>query len=116
APARFAMSGSADGSRLYVASYVPSGARLSVIDTARRRVISSVPVGGLPFGVALDGVRGLAYVTSFSEDTITAIDTARATVRATLAAGRSPAGIAFDPTAGRLFVANATEASEVTQP
>lgn len=113
APGRFAITSSVDGSRLYVASYVPDNARLSVIDTARRRVIAAVPVGALPFGVALDEARGTAYVTSFAEHSITAVDIARGSVRGTLAAGRAPAGVAFDRVSGRLVVASAAQTTEV---
>jgi YVTN family beta-propeller protein len=113
APGRFGITASLDGSRLYVASYVAEGARLSVIDTAGRRVIASVPVGGLPFGVALDEAGATAYVTSFAADSVTAVDTSRGSVRATLASGRAPAGVVFDPVSGRLFVATAAQAAEV---
>lgn len=42
---------SPDGSRLYTANGLSND--VSVIDTASRRVVATIPVGGRPWGVAV---------------------------------------------------------------
>lgn len=112
APVRFALAASADGAKLYAASYQASAARLSVVDAAARKVAWTVAVGPLPFGIALDPAKSVVYVTSFSSGQVTVIDSSSRSAAMPLSAGRSAAGIAFDPASGRLFVADADAAVE----
>ncbi len=70
---------------------------VSVIDTATNTVIGTIPVGLVPFGVAITpgGTRG--YVTNESGATVSVIDTATNTVIATIPVGLTPVGIAITP-------------------
>ena len=68
---------------------------VSVIDTATNTVIATIPVGLVPFGVAItpDGTR--AYVTNEDSNTVSVIDIATNTVVATIPVGVAPSGIAI---------------------
>ena len=80
---------------------------VSVIDTASNTVVTTIPVGGEPFGVAFTRDENcphehddpchspLAYVTNDRLDTVSVIDTARNTVVATIPVGIGPEGAAF---------------------
>ncbi|MEU2113529.1 beta-propeller fold lactonase family protein [Streptomyces sp. NPDC019507] len=103
-----------DGTRVYVAnlssdtvSVIDTATNtVSVIDTATNTVTATVPVGNLPFGVAVtpDGTR--AYVANELDDTVSVIDTATHTVLATVPVGTQPAGVAVTPDGTRAHVAN----------
>jgi YVTN family beta-propeller protein len=80
-------------------AYVTNGAdnTVSVIDTASRAVVGTIPVGQDPTGVAItsDGIH--AYVTNHLDDSVSVIDTARNTVVATIPGFILPIGVAITP-------------------
>jgi YVTN family beta-propeller protein len=84
-------------------AYVTNGSSntISVIDTASETVVATIPVGVIPFGVAItpDGTR--AYVTNIQDNTVSVIDSATNTVIATIPVGNSPEGIAITPNGAR---------------
>ncbi|MGQ0569975.1 MAG: YncE family protein [Armatimonadota bacterium] len=75
-PGGMGIAASPDATRVYVAVHVPDGpSRLEIIDTRRRAVIASVPVGLRPFDVVVAADAGSAYTIDHDSFTVTAIDT-----------------------------------------
>ena len=69
-----------------------------------------IAVGSSPYGVAVDGTRGLAYVANGGAGTVSVIDVATDTVVGTVTVGGAPAQVAIDRTRGRVFVSNFSSA------
>jgi YVTN family beta-propeller protein len=69
-------------------------------------VVVTIPVGRVPFGVAItpDGTR--AYVANEFSYTVSVIDTATNTVVATIPVGLVPIGVAITPDGTRAYVPN----------
>jgi YVTN family beta-propeller protein len=103
-----------DGTRAYVANNaiptdgsINSAGVVSVIDTARNKVVATIPVGGGPVGVAITSGgndpserddrshQPLAYVTNSVDNTVSVIDTASNKVVATIPVGAGPFAVAF---------------------
>jgi YVTN family beta-propeller protein len=80
---------------------------LFVIDPARRRVVAEVPVGHLPYGVALsrDGKR--AFVTNWGTRTVSIVSTRTRRVTRTVRVGTHPSAILTSPVRHEIYVANA---------
>lgn len=76
---------SPDGSRVYVGVNVP-GRRgvLEVIDTARRQVVATAPVGTRPFDVDVSADGGEVYATNHDSYDVTIVDTDDWSTRAIL--------------------------------
>jgi len=74
-------------------------------------LLATVPVGNLPFAVAVspDGTR--VYAPSSSSGNVAVIDTATNTVIATVPVGSSPEGVDVTPDGTRVYVANSFSAS-----
>jgi YVTN family beta-propeller protein len=64
---------------------------VSVIDTATDAVTATVPVGTVPFGLAVTPAGTRVYVANNSSNNVSVIDTATNTVIATVAVGANPA-------------------------
>ncbi len=79
---------------------------VSVIDTATNTVVTTVGVGGNPYGVAVNPAGTRAFVGNLSDGTVSVIDTANQSVLATLNVGTFPYGMAVNPAGTRLYVAN----------
>jgi YVTN family beta-propeller protein len=93
APSPFSVAVSPTGDRAYVAGLGPG--RVTAIDTATRRVSSTVsvgPPGTDPFTVRATG--DAVYVTNQGADTLSVIDPRTFKATATIATGHSPYGIA----------------------
>ena len=71
-------------------------------------VISTIPVGNNPVGVAYDSGDGRVYVTNYdSPGTVSVIDTKTNTVEPTTIGVKTfPYGVAYDPDDGRVYVDN----------
>ena len=72
-------------------------------------VIATIPVGGSPFGVAINQIYGLVYVTNVLSNTVSVIDPATNKVVATIPVGsvsRGSSGVAVDSTNGLIYVPN----------
>lgn len=67
----------------------------------------SLPVGRLPFDVAVDPGRDEVFVTNSGSDNVTVISDASNRSIASIGVGTDPMGLAFDPRASEIFVANA---------
>jgi YVTN family beta-propeller protein len=87
---------------------VPFGSStVSVIDTATRAVVATIPVGFEPAAVAIlpDGSR--AYVANAGDGTVSVIDIAtRVVVGSATAVEDNPQGIAVSPDSARVYVTN----------
>src|ERR1700751_4984019 len=60
---------------------------VSVIATASNTVIATIPVGGAPYGVAVNPDGGRVYVTNSDSGSVSVIATASNTVIATIPVG-----------------------------
>jgi len=95
---------SPDGARAYVTNY--SSANVAVIDTASKRVVTSVPVGGTPVGVTVSPDGTKAYVANSGSNSVTVIDTATfATKEIPMPKSTVPSSIAISPDGRRVYVA-----------
>ncbi|MFF9275666.1 YncE family protein [Streptomyces griseosporeus] len=73
---------SPDGSRLYAGVNVPGrNGVLEVVDTARRSVVATVPVGRRPFDVDVSRDGRQVYVTGHDSFDVTVVDPARRSTR-----------------------------------
>ena len=79
---------------------------VSVIDTATNTVITTIPVGLHPYGVAVNASGTQAYVTNEGAHSVAVINTATNTVTATVQVGITPEGVAVNPAGTRVYVAN----------
>jgi len=104
--------GSAQGlaQNAYIAN--ANSGTVSVIDTRTNTVIGSpIPVGDVPWGVAVSPDGRKVYVTNIYSGTVSVIDTRTNTAVATFPAGRYPLGVAVSPDGARLYVANDNSAA-----
>ncbi len=84
-------------------------ARVAVIDTVSRALVSLIDVGNGPEGVAFSRDGQKAYVTNVSSGNVSYIDVKTREVERTVATGALgtvPRGIAVSPDHSRLYVAN----------
>jgi YVTN family beta-propeller protein len=80
---------------------------VSVIDTATRAVVATIPVGIAPFGVAVHPSASSVYVTNRGNNTVTVIDgVANAVSGLPIPVGPQPRGVAFSPDGRIAVVAN----------
>jgi YVTN family beta-propeller protein len=68
---------------------------VSVIDVASNAVVATIPVGGVPDGVAITPDGTNAYVTNAFDNDVSVIDIASNTVVTTIPVGSLPDGIAM---------------------
>ncbi len=92
-----------NGATAYV---VNSNNTVSVIDTATLTTIAVVPVGPLPFSIALSPDEAFAGVANLTGNSVSIIDTATNTVIATVPVGAFPRDLAFTPDGLSLWVTN----------
>ena len=79
---------------------------VSVIDTATYKVVTTIPVGQYPAGVAITPNGAFAYVANFNSNNVSVIDTATNTVTATVTVGTNPLGVAITPNGAFAYVTN----------
>jgi YVTN family beta-propeller protein len=89
----------------YITNY--STGDVSVIDTATHTMVGSpIPVGTVPYGVAVNPSGTRVYVTNGSS-TVTVIDTGNnMVIDSPIEVGTVPRGIAVNPSGTRVYVAN----------
>ena len=98
------MVSSPDGRLLYVVCQDSDEVR--VVDLQSSKVISQVPVGRMPRGIALSPDGRQLYITNAWSDTVSVIDTATLHVVQTLPTGYEPSGVVSDRGNTTLYVAN----------
>ena len=80
---------------------------VSVIDTATNRVITTIPVGQNPYGVAVTPDGSKVYVANETSNNVSVIDTATNTViGSAIPVGISPDGVAVTPDGSKVYVSN----------
>ena len=98
------------GQNAYIANALSDD--VSVIDTKTNTAIGApIPVGNLPWGVAVSPNGTRVYVTNINSGTVSVIDTRTNTAVATFPAGHNPYGVAVSPDGARLYVANDNSAA-----
>jgi YVTN family beta-propeller protein len=95
---------SPDGRQLYVVCQASD--ELRIVDIESGKVVTVVPLGRAPRGIALSPDASQIYVTNSTDDTVSVIDAARLKATRTLPTGFEPAGVVTDRTGATLYVAN----------
>ena len=94
---------SEDGSRLYATNLSGAGT-VDVIEIQTMKVLTSIPVGSLPFGVDTRGSTG--FVSNGSSDTVSVVDLALNSVVNTIEGFEYPLGVAVGQDGSKVYVAN----------
>lgn len=87
-----------DGRQVYVANQGSAAApddRVTVIDPATRKVLSTITAGKGAHGVAMSGDGAYVFVTNIEDATVSVIDTIARRVVATHRVGAGPNGVSF---------------------
>ncbi|HEU4738875.1 MAG TPA: PKD domain-containing protein [Solirubrobacterales bacterium] len=101
----FQLAISPNGQTLYSANYEVD--TVSVIATASKAVVATIPVGEHPFGIAVTPDGSRVYVTNAEDDNVSVIATAtNQVIGASIPVGDSPFGIAISPDGTRALVTN----------
>jgi uncharacterized repeat protein (TIGR01451 family) len=77
-----------------------------VINTATNAVVTTIPVGSSPFGVAVTPDGAFVYVANFNSSNVSVIGTATNTEVTRIAVGNNPAGIVLTPDGAFAYVVN----------
>jgi len=78
----------------------------TVSAAASPEVISTVPVGAAPLGVAVNPSTDATYVANAVDNTVSVINGRTNTVSATITVGTNPVGVAVDWLTDTVYVAN----------
>ena len=95
---------SPDGKELWVVCEAANS--VLIVDTATRRVMGEVAVGGKPTDVTFDPAGRRVFVSNRLDDSVSVVDAVGRKVIATLAAGNEPHGLLLDREGERLYVLN----------
>jgi YVTN family beta-propeller protein len=87
-------------------SEIPYGQSVSVIDTERGIVMSTIQVGLRPVAVVFTPDGTQAYVANQADETVSVIDTATDQVVSTISVNSDPAIIVFTPDGAQAYVVN----------
>ena len=79
---------------------------VSVMDTASKIIVATIPVGELPAGMAITPDGTFAYVTNFHSNTVSVIEIATNNVSMTVAVGTNPQDVAITPDGAFAYVTN----------
>ena len=78
----------------------------SSLATQADTVVSTIPAGESPSGVAINPAGTFAYVTNVDSDTVSKVDLATDTVATTIGVGDFPIGVAINPAGTFAYVTN----------
>ncbi len=95
---------SRDGRRVYVTNHTAD--KLSMINTATRKVIREIPTGHAPNGVAVSPDGKTVYVANTREHTVSFVDPVVGKLRATVRCGFEPRDLVVSADGKRLYTAN----------
>ena len=90
-------------------AYIPNSGSNSVlvIDQQTNKIVTTIPVGNLPLGVAVNTAGTRVYVTNYSSDTVSVIDGITQTVIGSpISVGTRPVGVIVSPDNSTVYVAN----------
>ena len=93
-----------DGRELYVTC--EAAYSVIVVDTATRRKVAEIPVGGQPMDVTFSPDGRRAFVSNRLDDSLSVIDVAQRQVVATIPVGDEPHGVLTDRAGKHLYVLN----------
>lgn len=93
----------------YVANNL--GDTVSVVNTNTHLVVTTIPVGTFPYGVAVDQAGKFAYVTNSASNDVSVISTATNTVVATIGGQAGPMEIVLTPNGKTAYVSNSNSGS-----
>ena len=79
---------------------------VKVIDTTSKTIVTAIPVGSSPFGVAVHPAGSHVYVGNWGNNTVSVISTATNTVIKTVGVEQGPFGVAIHPAGTHAYVAN----------
>ncbi|MBI3873844.1 MAG: hypothetical protein HY307_02360 [Arcobacter sp.] len=68
-----------------------------MIDTSTNTVLTTIPVGDTPQGVAVNPAGTLIYVANSGSNSVSVINAATNTVTSIISVGLTPSGVAFSP-------------------
>lgn len=86
----------------YIANGSPN--TVSVIDTSTNQVVSTIPVGNVPYAVAVNPTGTRVYVANTGDTSVSVIDAVHRRVIATVEVGLGPRGISLSPSGDRAYV------------
>ncbi|MBN1846277.1 MAG: beta-propeller fold lactonase family protein [Sedimentisphaerales bacterium] len=92
------------GGEIYVACEASHS--VIVVDTASRRKVAEIPVGGYPHDVTFRPDGAFAYASNRLDDSVSVIETAGRRVVAVIGVGDEPHGLLTDPAGKHLYVLN----------
>ena len=98
------MTFSPGGGLLYVVCQDSDEVR--IVDTETAKVLTSIPVGHVPRGIAQSADGSRLYVTNAWSDTVSVIDTVKRVVVQILPTGFEPSGVVVDAAGTTMYVAN----------
>ncbi len=81
---------------------------VTVINTANNLVVTTIPVGTGPFGVAVKPDGSRVYIANSGSGSVSIINAINNTVLTTVAVGAGPNGVAISPDGSRVYVTNNT--------
>jgi gliding motility-associated-like protein len=79
---------------------------VSVINTTTYKIVSTIPVGKQPEGVAISKDGQTVYVTNFGSNNISVISASSNTVTSTINVGQGPYQVILSPDDSKLYVSN----------
>jgi YVTN family beta-propeller protein len=91
-------------------AYIPNynANNVSVIKTTDNTLVTTIPVGTNPWGVAVQQGGSRVYITNLHSNNVSVIDTTTNTVSATIPVDAAPRGVTVRQQDGRVYVANYT--------
>jgi YVTN family beta-propeller protein len=87
------------------------GNNVTVINTSNNTVVTTIPVGTFPYGVAVNQAGTLAYVANSASNSVSVISTTSNTVVATIPVQSGPMNLALSPNGKVLYVSNSNSNS-----
>ncbi|MBD1363017.1 beta-propeller fold lactonase family protein [Mucilaginibacter sp. ZT4R22] len=88
----------------YISNYNDN--TVSVVDIAGSRVLTTIPVGKSPTGIAVARDGSMVFVANYDSDNISVISTFSNKVINTIAVGKNPSAVAVSTDGSKLYVAN----------
>lgn len=94
-------------------AYIPCATSdyVSVVNTSTNSILTTIPVGDFPEGVAVNPDNSKVYISNQNSNNVSVISTASNSVVSTITVGNSPESIIVSPNGSRVYVCNYLGAS-----